>query len=208
MTSRKQRPDRSPESTRSRIQDIARDLFVEQGYEATTMRAIADRLEFTPTAIYHHFENKEALLHEVCLADFRALAHAFQRIGRIDDPVERIDRIGAAYVDFALENPMQYRFMFMAHRPPVRPDGLMRGDPGEDAYAFLRETCREGIEQGRFRPEYDDADELAQMCWASMHGIVSLHIQKAKDEWIDFRDARTTASKLRSLLMRALVREG
>lgn len=203
----RERRERERLDTRRRIQDVARDLFVEQGYEATTMRAIADRLEFTPTAIYHHFESKEALLHELCLADFSALAHAFQSIGRIEDPLERIERIGAAYVDFALENPMQYRFMFMAHRPQGPIDGLQR-DPGEGAYDFLRAACREGIEQGRFRPEYDDADELAQMCWASVHGIVSLHIQKANVEWIAFRDARTTSAKMRSALLRATMRSG
>jgi AcrR family transcriptional regulator len=204
----RERRERERESTRRRIQDVARDLFVEQGYQATTMRAIAERLEFTPTAIYHHFESKEALFHEVCLVDFHALAQAFQRIGRIDDPLERIERIGAAYVDFALENPMQYRFMFMAHRPPAASaEDLGRGDPSQDAYAFLRNTCREGIEQGRFRPEYDDAEEIAQICWASVHGIVSLHIQKAQDEWIDFRDARTTSAKLRSIVLQGLMRD-
>src|SRR5262245_40498087 len=98
--------------TRQKILDAARDLFVESGYEATTMRAVADRIEFTPTAIYHHFKNKEALLVELCKLDFRSLGHAFQKIGRIEDPLERIEKIGEAYVNFALENPMQYRFMF------------------------------------------------------------------------------------------------
>src|SRR5512145_3294271 len=93
---------REREDTRRRIIDAARTLFVEQGYDATTMRAIADRLEFTPTALYHHFRNKEALMGEMVLLDSRALAQAFLRIGRIEDPIERLERIGAAYVDFAL----------------------------------------------------------------------------------------------------------
>src|ERR1043166_6933096 len=95
-------------------------MFVRQGYEATTMRAIANEVEYTPTALYHHFENKDALLTEISTLDFRALAAAFLRIGRVADPLERLGRIGEAYVEFALSHPMQYQLMFMTRRPPDR----------------------------------------------------------------------------------------
>jgi hypothetical protein len=133
----------------------------------------------------------------------------FQRIGRVADPVQRLDRIGKAYVEYALRNPMHYRFMFMAVRPPVRPEDqphLQHGDPSEDAYAFLRQTCAEAITAGRFRPDCDDPDEVAQMLWAGMHGIVSLHIAKAHDEWIAWRDIERTAARIRETLMRGLLR--
>src|SRR4029450_11064472 len=100
----RERRSRERVETRQRIFDAAREMFVRQGYEATTMRAIADRIEYTPTAIYHHFRNKEELLRELSRIDFQALASAFQRIGRIDDPVERLHRVGQAYVQFALEH--------------------------------------------------------------------------------------------------------
>src|SRR5258708_18680595 len=102
-----ERRSRERADTRQRILDAARDMFVRDGYEATTMRAIADRIEYTPTAIYYHFANKQTLLTELCRADFRSLAGAFQRIGRIDDPIERLEKIGGAYVEFGLRNPMQ-----------------------------------------------------------------------------------------------------
>src|SRR3990170_2613737 len=113
-----ERRTRERTETRQRILDAAREMFVERGYEATTMRAIADRIEYTPTAIYHHFKNKEALLAELCIADFRALATAFQKLGRIEDPVERLRRTGEAYVEFGLRHPMQYQLMFMTRKPP------------------------------------------------------------------------------------------
>jgi len=205
----RERRERERADTRERILDAAREMFVGKGYEATTMRAIAQRIEYTPTAIYHHFQNKEALLTELCAIDFRSLARAFQRIGRVADPVERLDRIGQAYVEYALRNPMHYRFMFMAVRPPIPPEaqpGVRSGDPGEDAYAFLRQACVEAIAAGRFRPDYDDPDELAQMLWAGMHGILALQFAKADDEWIDWRDAARTAARIRETMVRGLLR--
>jgi AcrR family transcriptional regulator len=201
-----ERRNRERTVTRQKILDAARDLFVESGYEATTMRAIADRIEFTPTAIYHHFQNKEALLLELCLLDFRSLASAFQKIGLIKDPLERIERIGEAYVKFALRNPMQYRFMFFTKRPPLPEDEVAtrRGDPAENAYVFLRAACAEAIQAGRFRAEFKDPDEVAQMLWGAMHGIVSIRMAKESDAWVEFLDTESTAARLRSVLTRGL----
>ena len=182
-------------------------MFVREGFEATTMRAIAQRIEYTPTAIYHHFANKHALLTELCTLDFRALALAFRRIGRIDDPVERLARIGAAYVDFGLQHPMQYQLLFMARRPEVTKDAMPSDDPGEDAYAFLRDTCAEVVVSGRLLPEYDDPEELAQMCWGSLHGLVALHIAMGDDAgFIEWRDVGTTAARMSAALLRGMLR--
>lgn len=201
----KERRMREREDVRTRILDAARELFVKRGYEATTMRAIADRIEFTPTAIYHHFENKEALLREICLMDFAQLAGTFQRIGRIADPIERLERLGQAYVEFALAQPMHYELMFMMQRPAVKPASPEeREDPAANAYAFLRETCAEAIAAGLLRPEFSDPDTVAQMLWSSVHGIVSLQITKCKDEWVNFRDVRETAAKIRAVMLEGI----
>jgi AcrR family transcriptional regulator len=202
-----ERRSRERADTRQRILDAARDMFVRDGYDATTMRAIADRIEYTPTAIYHHFANKQTLLTELCRMDFRALAIAFQGIGRIDDPIERLEKIGAAYVEFGLRNPMQYQLLFMTRRPEVeKVDLSQKEDPSEDAYAFLRDTCAEGVAAGLFRPEYDDAEELAQMCWGSLHGLLSLHIALGTDTFVEWRDVRQTASRMSGAMMRGLTR--
>lgn len=201
-----ERRSRERADTRQLILDAAREMFVREGFEATTMRAIAQRIEYTPTAIYHHFASKHALLTELCTLDFRSLAGAFQRIGRIDDPVERLARIGGAYVDFGLQHPMQYQLLFMARRPEVTKDAMPDEDPGQDAYGFLRDTCAEIAISGRFRPEYDDPEELAQMCWGSLHGLVALHIALGDDHFIDWRDVRTTTTRLSEALIRGMLR--
>ena len=138
-----ERRERERQELRERILDAARTLFAEQGYDAVTMRKIADRIEYSPTAIYFHFKDKQTLLQELCDTDFGALAHEFQKIARIGDPVDRLRQIGRAYVEFAIAYPNHYRLMFMTpSKASLEPEGsrLARGNPEEDAYAFLRAT--------------------------------------------------------------------
>lgn len=191
--------------TRDKILEAAREMFATQGIEATTMRAIAQRIEYTPTAIYHHFKDKDALIIELCHSDFARLGRQFTQMERIEDPVERLRRIGMAYVEFAIHNPHHYQIMFMT-RTPVHehPDK----NPEEDAYGFLLQTVQEGLAADRFRPELTDAHELAQMTWSSVHGIISLQIAKCHDPWVDWRDLRTTARAIIDALIRGILREG
>lgn len=49
-------------NTRQRIQDVALELFAEQGYEKTSLREIAERLEVTKAALYYHFKTKEEII--------------------------------------------------------------------------------------------------------------------------------------------------
>ncbi|MFI8093534.1 TetR/AcrR family transcriptional regulator [Streptomyces sp. NPDC086080] len=49
-------------NTRQRIQDVALELFAEQGYEKTSLREIAEHLDVTKAALYYHFKTKEEIL--------------------------------------------------------------------------------------------------------------------------------------------------
>ncbi|MFF6829300.1 TetR family transcriptional regulator [Streptomyces longwoodensis] len=49
-------------NTRQRIQDVALELFAEQGYDKTSLREIAERLDVTKAALYYHFKTKEEIL--------------------------------------------------------------------------------------------------------------------------------------------------
>lgn len=202
------RRERQKAETRQAILDAARELFVAEGVEATTMRGIAARIGYTPTAIYHHFRDKDALIVELCMADFRALGQAMYKIGRIEDPVERLRRMGQAYADFALSNPSQYRFMFMTsiEHPAVDAEGREIKMPDEDAYRFLLDTVEEGIARGVYRPELTDGPELAQMFWGSIHGIVSLWFTHQNDPHIILRDPRETIRTVCDALIRGSLR--
>jgi AcrR family transcriptional regulator len=50
------------QGTRERILDVAGELFTDHGYDATSLREIADRLGFTKAALYYHFQSKEEIL--------------------------------------------------------------------------------------------------------------------------------------------------
>jgi len=189
--------------TRERILDAARELFAERGVEAVTMREIARRIDYTATAIYHHFADKNALLQELCAVDFKSLAYEMIKIGHIDDPIERLRRIGLAYVDFGIAHPAHYRFMFMTPKPETpRPEHI--GNPEEDSYAFLKMTIADAIARGRFRPEFKDIDQLAQMLWATVHGILSIQMVKGEATWIEFRDTRKTAELMIDAMLRGI----
>lgn len=201
-----QRRDRERLDTRGKILDAAREMFATRGVEATTMRAIANRIEYTPTAIYYHFRDKEDLIRELCHTDFQSLARAFNRIGRIEEPIERLKRIGLAYVDFAADHPHHYQIMFMTVSPHVSKHPEVRGNPEEDAYAFLRATVVEGMAAGRYREEFTDPDHLAQLFWASVHGIVSLRIAKKHDPWVEWTDLGQSARDMVEILVRGVER--
>ncbi len=205
-----ERRERERTATRRKILEAARRMFAQHGYDATTMRAIAAKIGYTPTAIYHHFRNKEALLTELTTQDFRALAQVFQQIGEVADPVERLRRIGQAYVEFGLRHPMHYRLMFMTPHPRVCEAmiGIAHGDPSQDAYAFLVQSCEQAIASGRFRPELQDPHEVAQILWSATHGLVSLRIAKEHDDWIQWRDVQATASRLHEVMITGLLRRG
>jgi AcrR family transcriptional regulator len=207
LLSSKERRDQEKVAMRERILDAAREMFAENGVEATTMRAIAERIGYTATAIYYHFKDKDALLLELCHCDFRSLGHEIARAANIPDPIERLRATGRAYVDFGLQNPSHYQFMFMTHSHPVDPGCVdYRGNPEEDAYAFLMQTVQAGFEAGRFREDLKDAGQIAIMCWAAAHGVISLYLTKMHDEWVDFGDVRQNAYLMIDATLAGLVR--
>ncbi|MEO6572293.1 MAG: TetR/AcrR family transcriptional regulator [Polyangiaceae bacterium] len=205
-----ERRERERNATRAKILDAARELFLEHGFEAVTMRKVADKIEYTPTAIYFHFKDKEALLRELCINDFSALAAKFMKIGKEADPVERLKKAGQAYAEFGITHPNHYRLMFMSevkHVAGIEEVNEMKGNPESDAYAFLRWTVGEAFEQDRLRPEHEDPELVSQLIWAAMHGIVSLEIAKGKDTWITWRPIKDRVRGMIELVLHGVVKE-
>jgi AcrR family transcriptional regulator len=202
----RERRVREREEIRGKILDAARDLFVAEGYDAVTMRRIADKIEYSPTAIYFHFRDKEALLKELCEHDFLSLAQQFVAMDEIADPLEKLKATGHAYLQFGLDYPNHYRLMFMTPHPPVQPDECEKGNPQEDAYAFLKAIVIQALSEKRFRPEYKDADLIAQTVWSGVHGVVSLHIAKCNDDWVEWRAIEARAKQMIDVLVDGLAR--
>lgn len=202
----RERREREREEVRTRILDAARELFANEGVESVTMRRIADRIEYSPTAIYFHFRDKEALLAELCDCDFRAFAHGFTLIAQIPDPVERLRAAGRAYVEFGLNNPSHYRLMFMTPKT-TEASSIVKGNPEEDAYAFVRGIVVELMAGGRFRDDLTDVDLAAQVIWSGVHGVVSLEIAKCKDEWVEWRPIEDRSAMTIDMILRGLLKD-
>jgi AcrR family transcriptional regulator len=200
-----ERRERERLDTRAKIMDAARDLFAREGYDAVSMRRIAEVIEYSPTAIYVHFRDKQDLLLEICRSDFGAFGHMLAELQSVEDPVERIRRMGHAYVRFGVEHPNHYRLMFMTKID--YPDGVVESDTNHgkidaDGYALLRHSCRQAIDLGVVRPEYAEADLLAQTFWSAVHGVTSLHITKAGVPWITWAGMEPLATAVIDSVLR------
>jgi AcrR family transcriptional regulator len=190
----------------NRILDAAQALFTRHGYEAVTMRRIAEKVEYTPTALYFHFQNKEALLQELSERSALALGVEFGKLRSVKDPLERVRRMGKAYIQFALAHPYEYRLLFMTPHPALssEPSAVARGNLSGDAYALLVQTIAEAIAASLLRPELRDAEQVAQVFWSGVHGFVSLILVRRNDPWIHWRPVAPTGQLVIETLVAGL----
>jgi AcrR family transcriptional regulator len=168
-----ERKERAKEDVRRRILDAAHHLFETHGYENVTMRAVADAIEYSPTTIYNHFANKDALVEALCFADFEKLGAAMNGQPLPKNPVDRIRVLSRAYAGFGIANPNQYRFMFMTPGD-WKTHANEEGTPPARSYAVLRAAVVEAMDQGLFKA--NDVDLVSQILWSAIHGVVSLVI--------------------------------
>ena len=207
----KERREREKSETRDKILDAARELFVTEGYEGVSMRRVAEKIEYSPTAIYVYFADKNELFHELCRQDFARLQEVMQSAEMPADPVERLRQIGRSYIQFGMRFPNHYVFMFMTPHLPQEPDEEDReimGNPEEDAYAMLKWAVQEAINARCFRDEVQDAELVSQTLWASVHGVISLNIAKGKDPWVEWRPLEDRSEMRLDITLRGLLRPG
>jgi len=203
-----ERRERERQELRTKILDAARELFATEGYDAVTMRKIAEKIEYSATAIYQHFADKDTLVAELCRHDFRNFATHFGRAAAVEDPVLRLCASGRAYFDFAAEYPQHYRLMFMAGHPDVSPEEGERDDPAMNAYVFLRATVEEAIQKGLFRPEFSDPELASQTIWAAVHGVAALQIAFGHGhDWVDWRPLRQRQELMLDAILLAVLKD-
>jgi AcrR family transcriptional regulator len=205
-----ERRERERKAVRKKILEAARELFVAEGYDAVTMRRIAEAIEYSPTAIYFHFKDKETLIRELCKEDSSSLAKAFNAIAKEPDALERLRKIGRAYVEFGVSHPNSYRLMFMTQSKIKEDDyaEMGHGKQEEDGYAFLVATVIEAIDKGLLRKVLVDPHLVAQAIWSAGHGVVALHLAKRDDPWVEWRSLTETAELIMHTMINGLKREG
>jgi AcrR family transcriptional regulator len=204
----KHKTEEQRQETRNAIIDAARAMFIERGVDAVTMREIAKKVGYSPTALYLHFADRDAILQAICDTDFLALATGMQAIMREPDPIKRLNLLAYGYAQFALSHPNHYRLMFMTPRVcDPEASSLQKENPEQDAYAQLKLVVKEAFDAGCFRPELSDAELIAQTMWAGIHGVCSLQIALASDAWVNWRDIEQRLQLMQESLLRGLLKE-
>lgn len=158
---------------RERICDAAFRLFASQGYAAVTMRAIALEVGCSPMTPYRYFANKEEIFALVRAEAFRRFADSQETAaGGYTDLTARLCAGGVSYVAFAIAEPDAYRLMFELDPGPA-PDQPELLEQSARAWSVLRTSVGLAVDAGLLT---GDADTLAHQFWASLHGLVSLHL--------------------------------
>jgi AcrR family transcriptional regulator len=176
-----ERKEREKEELRERILSAAKMLFLEKGVEKTSIRNIADQIEYSPGSIYHYFKDKNEIFHALHQGGFQQLMSRMEVLATVSNPMERLKRMGSIYVEFALENPDMYDLMFIKEAPMdhVFNSNDEQWKEGFGTFNFLRTTIKQCIHDGYFRGHEEEA--LSFLVWSTVHGMVSLHIRRRCD---------------------------
>lgn len=181
-----QRRDREREELRRLILDTTLELVTCEDDDKVSMRRIAEKINYSPTAIYLHFKDKGELMDALATEGFAMLADSLDAV-HADEPAERLRRIGDAYVAFALANPAICRLMFHFGDAPQKMyagHNMHRLDSAR-AFNLLIEIVREvkgasclenaeALERPASAEEHDEATFAASVFWAHIHGAVLL----------------------------------
>jgi AcrR family transcriptional regulator len=172
-----ERREREREQLRNQIVEAARDLLLEQGLGALSMRAIAERIEYSPATIYLYFRDKDELIREVVRTGFARLtetiAGELRQLGETAGPALQYRAMGRAYARFAIENPSYFRVMY--ELPSTAQfdcaDVSPSGDCGLEMLTALVQRAVEERQFGAVEPR-----RTALIGWGLVHGLTALYL--------------------------------
>ncbi|MGZ3872754.1 MAG: TetR/AcrR family transcriptional regulator, partial [Mucilaginibacter sp.] len=164
------------EQLKTLILDSARKLFVENGVEQTTIRSIAQRIDYSVGTVYVYFKDKNAILNELHIQGFAQLSLKFDVLRHVEDPLERLIAMGRIYIEFAMVNPDMYELMFTLKAPieVLNSTNEEEWKEGVGAFTFLKATVQQCLEQKHFKGHL--VEPLTFLIWGVVHGMCSLHI--------------------------------
>ncbi len=155
----------------------ASDLLDELGDpNQLSMRAVAAAVGVTPTSIYRHFADKQALLVAV-LNERWAEIHDLLvgAAAEAADPFDALRRFCLGYLRFAEERPGHYRVLFSAPAPAGITDDPLE-HPGAPTFLALVDIVQRCLDAGAPAERNRDSWFLALQVWLSGHGLVDLRI--------------------------------
>lgn len=171
----KDRKEREKEELKGLILRAAKEIFFEKGYAQTSIRNIADRIEYSPGTIYLHYKDKDSIFHALQQEGFMLLGKQFGLLQVVADPFERLKAMGKLYLNFAMENPEYYDLMFVIRAPMNVLEEEVCWDEGQTAFDVLVQVVKACIEHGHFKGY--DAEEMAYVIWSTVHGMATISIR-------------------------------
>jgi len=180
------RSDEEVEAVKDGIVSSAMEILVEEGFEGLTMEKVGARMNMTAANLYKYFLNKMDLFREIHKRTFDLLYAKMSRsYGPRDDELEKVVKMIEAYVRFGLEHPNYYEVMFNVPTPKYE-DFI--GTQFEEAAREERQNAMklldlvvgavEELLASRHGFRGMDATNLALSYWCTLHGLVSLHINR------------------------------
>jgi AcrR family transcriptional regulator len=197
----RERQERDREAVRRSILDAARELFVAEGYQNVSIRKIAERIEYSPAAIYGYFPSKDDIFFSLAEEGFRLLGHPRDRVSL--DGLPPIDRVRAIFwhlYQFSREQPQYFALMFV--------DRLMPRISREyERFAFAREIKQQIIAEiekciaSGALPASIDATAAMRALGA---GILGVAVMQVSDRLAPGEDADKMAANVLELTLAGL----
>lgn len=172
----KERKEREKLEMRETILKAATEMFLTHGYEKTSIRAIAGKIEYSVGTIYLYFQDKTEILHSIMQQGFARMNKDFEKLDTNDDIIVYLKKLGHIYIEFAFDNQEYYDLMFIIKKPLELVNRKKeQWGSGLEAYDFLLSVMKRCVDQKRIR--YDDPELASLAIWGYLHGIIALNIR-------------------------------
>jgi AcrR family transcriptional regulator len=193
----KERVGREKEAVRAAILQAARELFVAEGYRNVSMRKLAERIEYSPAAIYSYFPAKDDIFFALADEGFRLLGEAGDRIiAGHTDPLETVRELFWAYYRFSREQPQFFELMFLDRTVPQISEEWERFSFVMEMMRGMSAVVQRCIDSGVFAAG-TNPDAAFHILWAATHGPAAIalcgRLSPGEDADALARDAIETA---------------
>ena len=166
-----ERKQRQLEEVRSAILEHSWQIVEEEGWDALSIRRIADAIEYSTPVVYKHFESKEAIRSAFSQEGYALLAARLQHAKQsYDCPTDQLASLSNAYWAFAMEHPKHYQVMYGLGIPTCE---MVREtlEIGEVSLIF-RDTIEAAIRASK-QPDAE-VHLKAMTFWSILHGLVAM----------------------------------
>lgn len=170
--------------TKEIILAAACDIYLQEGYKGMSMRQVARRAHISATAIYRHFENKEALHHQVLREGFRTFDSYLQASLSGNTALAKLTLAAERFFLFATEQRKYYEILFlnMDHTVEHKVKGALNHD-ATISRNFMVERVKDCMAEGSLKN--DDAEEVALLLLSTCNGFFGLYVSKKLSDSID-----------------------